>query len=111
MAFETVLYEVADRVATVTLNRPAKLNAYTPQMGHEIVEAMRRADGDSSVRAVILTGAGRAFCAGADMSTFAQNIETRDAGGQPPSSAGRDKRLCARSWGDHDTALRHPDYG
>jgi enoyl-CoA hydratase/carnithine racemase len=90
MAFEAVLYEVADRIATVTLNRPAKLNAYTPQMGHEIVEALRQADGDSSVRAVILTGAGRAFCAGADISTFAHNIETRDAGGQPPSSAGRE---------------------
>jgi enoyl-CoA hydratase/carnithine racemase len=89
MAFETLLYEVADRIATITLNRAAKLNAYTPQMGHEIVEAMRRADGDRSVRAVILTGAGRAFCAGADISTFARNIETRETGGQPPSSAGR----------------------
>jgi len=90
MAFETLLYEVADRIATITLNRPAKLNAYTPQMGHEIVEAMRQADTDPSVRAVILTGAGRAFCAGADISTFERNIRTRDAGGQPDSSAGRE---------------------
>jgi enoyl-CoA hydratase/carnithine racemase len=90
MAFQTLLYDVAEKTATITLNRPAKLNAYTPQMGHEIVEAMRRADMDTSVRVVILTGAGRAFCAGADISTFDQNIRTRDAGGQPNSSAGRE---------------------
>jgi len=90
MPFETLLYEVADRIATITLNRPAKLNAYTPQMGHEIVEAMRRAETDPSVRVVILTGSGRAFCAGADISTFEHNIRTRDAGGHPDSSAGRE---------------------
>lgn len=90
MRFETLLYDVAGKVATITLNRPAKLNAYTPQMGHEIVEAMRRADTDSSVRVVILTGAGRAFCAGADISTFDRNIRTREAGGQANSSAGRE---------------------
>jgi enoyl-CoA hydratase/carnithine racemase len=91
MLFETLLYEVVeDGIATITLNRPAKLNAYTPQMGHEIVEAMRRADTDPSARVVILTGAGRAFCAGADISTFDHNIQTRDAGGQPHSSAGRE---------------------
>ncbi len=90
MSFETLLYGVADKIATITLNRPAKLNAYTPQMGHEIVEAMRQADTDPSVRVVILTGAGRAFCAGADISTFDRNIQTREAGGQPHSSAGRE---------------------
>jgi enoyl-CoA hydratase/carnithine racemase len=90
MSFETLLYDVADEIATITLNRPAKLNAYTPQMGYEIVEAMRRADADPSARVVILTGAGRAFCAGADISTFDQNIRTREAGSQPHSSAGRE---------------------
>jgi enoyl-CoA hydratase/carnithine racemase len=90
MSFETLLYDVADEIATITLNRPAKLNAYTPEMGHEIVEAMRRADADPSARVVILTGAGRAFCAGADISTFDQNIRSRAAGGQPHSSAGRE---------------------
>ena len=90
MAFETLSYEVADQIATIILNRPAKLNAYTPQMGHEIVEAMRRADADPSARVVILTGAGRAFCAGADISTFDHNIRTREAGGEPHSSAGRE---------------------
>ena len=90
MAFETLSYDVADQTATIILNRPAKLNAYTPQMGHEIVEAMRRADADPSARVVILTGAGRAFCAGADISTFDRNIRTREAGGEPHSSAGRE---------------------
>jgi enoyl-CoA hydratase/carnithine racemase len=68
MAYETILYEVADQIATVTLNRPTKLNAYTATMGREIVEAVRRADDDGEVRVIILTGAGRAFCAGADIS-------------------------------------------
>jgi 2-(1,2-epoxy-1,2-dihydrophenyl)acetyl-CoA isomerase len=90
MSFETLLYEVADQIATITLNRPAKLNAYTPQMGHEIVQSMRQAEADPGVRLVILTGAGRAFCAGADISTFDLNIRTREAGGQPDSSAGRE---------------------
>jgi enoyl-CoA hydratase/carnithine racemase len=90
MSFETLGYEVADKIATITLNRPAKLNSYTPQMGREIVEAMRQADADPGVRAVILTGAGRAFCAGADISTFDHNFRSRDAGGQPHSSAGRE---------------------
>ncbi len=59
-------------------------------MGHEIVEAMRQADADPEVRVIILTGAGRAFCAGADISMFDRNIRTREAGGQPNSSAGRE---------------------
>ena len=90
MPFETLLYEVTNQIATITLNRPAKLNAYTPQMGREIVEAMRLADEDSSARVVVLTGAGRAFCAGADIGTFDHNIRTREAGGQPHSSEGRE---------------------
>jgi enoyl-CoA hydratase/carnithine racemase len=90
MSFETLRYEVVDAIATITLDRPAKLNAYTPKMGHEIVEAMRRADGEPGVRVVILTGAGRAFCAGADISTFDHNIRTREGGGHPHSAAGRE---------------------
>ena len=80
MAYETILYEVAAEIATVTLNRPAKLNAYTATMGREIVDAMRRADDDRDVRVIILTGAGRAFCAGADISGFADNIKARAEG-------------------------------
>jgi enoyl-CoA hydratase/carnithine racemase len=81
MAYATILYDVADEIATVTLNRPAKLNAYTAAMGHEIVDAMHRANDDRAVRVVILTGAGRAFCAGADISGFADNIKAREGGG------------------------------
>jgi enoyl-CoA hydratase/carnithine racemase len=62
-----IRYEVADRVATVTLNRPDQLNAFTRRMRDELIDAFGRADADDGVRAVIVTGAGRAFCAGADL--------------------------------------------
>jgi enoyl-CoA hydratase/carnithine racemase len=81
MNYESIRYEVADEIATITLNRPAKLNAYTAKMGAELVDAMRRADDDRDVRAVILTGAGKAFCAGADIAGFAENIRSREEGG------------------------------
>ena len=67
MRFETLRYDVADRVATVTLNRPDRLNAVNTTVIRELVEAFDAADGDDGVRAVIVTGAGRAFCAGADL--------------------------------------------
>jgi len=67
MGYEQILYEVRDRVATVTLNRPDKLNAWTAVMGHEVRQAMDEAARDEAVRAIVLTGAGRGFCAGADM--------------------------------------------
>jgi len=67
MGFDTLLYEVDDGVATITLNRPERLNAVNTTMIHELVAAFDRADGDDGVRAVIVTGAGRAFCAGADL--------------------------------------------
>jgi len=79
MDFETIRYEHADGVATITLNRPDRLNAWTPTMGREMTQAFRDADRDRTVRAVILTGAGRAFCAGADMDFFATQI--RGGGG------------------------------
>ncbi len=67
LAFETLLYDVAEGVATVTLNRPDRLNAVNTTVIRELVAAFDRADGDDGVRAVIVTGAGRAFCAGADL--------------------------------------------
>src|SRR5437899_3029289 len=67
MAYDEILYTVADRVATVTLNRPAKLNAWTRLMEKEVRAAMTEADRDENVRVVVVTGAGRGFCAGADM--------------------------------------------
>lgn len=68
MNLETVLYEVCDGVATITLNRPEAMNAWTPQLSDELSLAMGAADADDEVRAVVLTGAGKAFCAGADLS-------------------------------------------
>lgn len=67
MGYETVLYEVAGQVATVTLNRPERLNAWNAELGAELGDAMAMADEDDDVRAVVVTGAGRAFCAGADL--------------------------------------------
>jgi enoyl-CoA hydratase/carnithine racemase len=68
MASEDVLCETADGVMTVTLNRPEKLNAFTPDMRDGLIAAFDRADSDDAVRVVIVTGAGRGFCAGADLS-------------------------------------------
>ncbi|MBL8329096.1 MAG: crotonase/enoyl-CoA hydratase family protein [Rubrivivax sp.] len=67
-SFETLRYEVQEGLATVTLNRPDKLNAFTAQMRDELIAAFDASDADDGVRAVIVTGAGRAFCAGADLS-------------------------------------------
>ena len=66
-AYEYIQLGIDDGIATLTLNRPEKLNAYLPEMGEEIVQAFRRARGSDEVRAVILTGAGRGFCAGVDL--------------------------------------------
>jgi enoyl-CoA hydratase/carnithine racemase len=68
MSSESVLYDVCGGVATVTLNRPEQLNAWNTLLGAELGDAMATADEDDSVRAVVVTGAGRAFCAGADLS-------------------------------------------
>ena len=68
MPNQETLYEVAKRVATITLNRPDKLNAWTAVMEQEVRAAMAEAEGDENVRVIALTGAGRGFCAGADMS-------------------------------------------
>jgi len=78
MAYETVLYDVADRLCTITLNRPDKLNAWTRQMHFDLKDAMHTAGADPDVRAIILTGAGRGFCAGADLSSVANTVD-RDA--------------------------------
>ena len=68
MAYQDILYDVDGPILTITLNRPDKLNAYTAIMGLEIEDAFRRADADDDIRAIIVTGAGRGFCAGADIS-------------------------------------------
>ena len=87
MAFEQIRYDAADGVATVTLNRPEKLNAVTSVLLREMISAFDEADADDAVRAVIVTGAGRAFCAGADLSAGTQTFdrsrrERPEAGGE-----------------------------
>jgi len=83
MDTQEIRYEVKDRVATVTLHRPDKLNAFTRRMRDELIGAFGRADADDEVRVVIVTGAGRAFCAGADLSagTSTFNYAKRDDAG------------------------------
>jgi enoyl-CoA hydratase/carnithine racemase len=95
MANRETLYQVADRVATITLNRPEKLNAWTAVMEGEVRAAMQEAEQDESVRVIVLTGAGRGFCAGADMSllsTVAQRglDEARRAHAVQPENGGRE---------------------
>lgn len=68
MPYEHILCDVSDQIATITLNRPERLNAYTPVMAQELATAFQRYDDDDAVRAIIVTGAGRGFCAGADLS-------------------------------------------
>ena len=75
MAFEQIRYEVAEGIATITLNRPEKLNAVTSALIQELIAAFETVDGDDAVRVVIVTGAGRAFCAGADLSAGTQTFD------------------------------------
>jgi enoyl-CoA hydratase/carnithine racemase len=88
-----ILYEVDDPVATITLHRPEALNAWTPRMATEVRHAVHRAEGDRSVVAVVITGAGRAFCAGADMGNLTAISEggslTDDREPLPVPEAGR----------------------
>ncbi len=75
MTYETILYDVQENILTITLNRPERLNAFTDQMMREMVDAFDRADADDDVRAIIATGAGRGFCAGADLSAGAKSFD------------------------------------
>jgi enoyl-CoA hydratase/carnithine racemase len=90
MEFEEIRYEVADRVLTITLNRPDRLNAFTGRMGKELIEAFDRADADDDVRAVIVTGEGRGFCAGADLAGGGETFDWRgrQSGDEVPRDTG-----------------------
>jgi enoyl-CoA hydratase/carnithine racemase len=87
MAYETILYDVADKVLTITLNRPDKLNAFTGTMQAELIDAFDRADKDDNVRAIIVTGAGRGFCAGADLSSGSNTFDRAARGRAAPVKA------------------------
>jgi enoyl-CoA hydratase/carnithine racemase len=91
--FETLRYEIEDQVLVVTMNRPERLNAFNSQMQREFLEALDYADADDEVRAVIVTGEGRGFCAGADLAkgaeTFDYENQTEEAKADRASNEGR----------------------
>jgi enoyl-CoA hydratase/carnithine racemase len=90
MEFQEIRYEIDDGILTITLNRPDRLNAFTPTMGKELVDAFDRADADDDVRAIIVTGEGRGFCAGADLAGGGETFDWRDrqSGDEVPRDGG-----------------------
>jgi len=90
MTYETLLCDVRDHILTITLNRPERMNAFTTPMAHDVIDALAAADDNDDVRAIVFTGAGRAYCAGADLgsgsATFdygeaSETADIRDTGG------------------------------
>ncbi len=88
MDFTEIALDVADGVATITLDRPEQLNAFTNTMRDELIEAFDRTDADDDVRAVVVTGRGRGFCAGADLSGGGETFDHRDDSGDLPRRDG-----------------------
>jgi 2-(1,2-epoxy-1,2-dihydrophenyl)acetyl-CoA isomerase len=82
--FEHILFDLSDGIATITLNRPEKLNAYITPMGEEVTQVVRDVRDDDDVRAIILTGAGRGFCAGVDL----EHLKVHQAGGNAAQGKG-----------------------
>ena len=83
MKFETILYEVKDEILTITLNRPDRLNAWTLQMLNDLLTAFDHADADDGIGAIVITGAGRGFCAGADLSEGSGKTTFENSEDQP----------------------------
>lgn len=103
MSYTEILYDVSGRIATITMNRPDRLNAYTGTMGDEMRAAMRAATDDPGVRVIVLTGAGRGFCAGADMN----NLNTISTKGRPGEHGGNKADGAAGKPFDPESS---PDY-
>jgi len=121
VAYETITYERHEQIAIITLNGPERLNAWTPQMASEQADAIRTANQDDGVGAIVMTGAGRGFCAGADMKdTFKMRLDgtdpggdTEESGGMPPdvdwvalareSKPCSQRLLCSSSWSRRST--------
>jgi enoyl-CoA hydratase/carnithine racemase len=96
MDYSTIRYEVAGKILTITLNRPEKLNAFTSQMMMDLLDAFDRADRDDAIGAIIVTGEGRAFCAGADLSAGAATFDYAKSGSRahdPGSPVGADGEI------------------
>lgn len=107
MTYRDILYEIEGPILTITLNRPDKLNAYTATMGLELEDAFLRADEDDAVRVVIVTGAGRGFCAGADISIGAEAFDTH-SGSEAMGSAEQRERHPPASFVDAIFNCRKP---
>ena len=90
MEYQEITLEVADGIATLTLNRPDKLNAFTGRMMHEVIDAFDRTDSDDDVKVVIVTGAGRGFCAGADLSSGGETFSRGGSDVQTKQGVPRD---------------------
>jgi enoyl-CoA hydratase/carnithine racemase len=90
MEREQIIEQLEDGILTLTLNRPDRLNAWTATMARELISALDRADSDDEVRAVIVTGAGRAFCAGADLERGGETFDWRSRGGGEAGGVPRD---------------------
>ncbi len=90
MEFKEIIYEKSDRIATVTFNRPAKLNSWTGTMGVETRTALMDAERDPGVRAIIMTGAGRAYCSGADMGSLSEISQGRGSATGGNAAAAQD---------------------
>ncbi|MFT3977897.1 MAG: crotonase/enoyl-CoA hydratase family protein [Sphingomonas bacterium] len=97
MDYEQILYAAKDGIATITLHRPDKLNAFTARMMAELIHAFDRVDADDDVRAVIVTGAGRAFCAGADLSGGAKTFDYEKRGDESPVGPDGELRYSSES--------------
>jgi enoyl-CoA hydratase/carnithine racemase len=103
MAYEDILYRVDDGVAVITLNRPDRLNAWRGQMAIDVRAAMRAASDDPAVSVIVLTGAGRGFCAGADMNNL-QTIQAGDSSARSSAAAAPEAPFDPASRKDFQTA-------
>jgi enoyl-CoA hydratase/carnithine racemase len=101
MSYAEIVLEIADGVAVVTLNRPERMNAYTPTMGRELADAFAACDAADAVRAIVVTGAGRAFCAGADLARGGASFD-REAAAEyqetPPDRPWAKPRRAIAPW-------------
>src|SRR5260370_15095937 len=108
MPYETILYEVDDAILTITLHRPDKLNAFTTRMLDELIDAFDRGDKDDAVTAVIVTGAGRAFCAGAGLSAGGATFDRAARPDRPQVPLGADGPPDLASDAERDGGGRGP---